>query len=156
MSRLVIPVTGRTLWSTGDVRLWADVDLLLKDSTAGFHQWPFRVDTATDITTFPAHEAKQFGIPLPQSPSPGATHAQTGLAIRSGLLRFRVLGMDLTEYVVPCLFLGDPDTPPDPRQPATFPRKLLQPFSLLGRLRFTLDKDPALGNLYGELVIEKI
>jgi hypothetical protein len=35
------------------------------------------------------------------------------------------------------------------------PRNLLQPFSLLDQLRFTLDKDPGLGNLYGELVIEK-
>lgn len=155
MSRLVIPVTGRTLWSTGDVRLWAEVDLLLKDSAGRFHQRAFRVDTATDLTTFPAYEAKQLGIPVPSAASPGAVHAQTGLPIRSGLFRFRVAGMDPTEYAVPCFFLGDPDTPPDPRQPRTYPRNLLQPLSLLDRLRVTLDKDPALGNLHGEVVVEK-
>lgn len=32
MTRLEIPITGMALWHTGDVRLWADIDLLLKDS----------------------------------------------------------------------------------------------------------------------------
>lgn len=59
--------------------------------------------------------------------------------------------MDQTEHVIACLFLGDPDAPPAPAQP----RKLLQPFQLLDRLRFTLDKDPAAGSLYGELMVEK-
>jgi hypothetical protein len=40
-------------------------------------------------------------------------------------------------------------------RPATLPRKVLRPLALLDRLRFTLDRDPALGNLAGELVIEK-
>jgi hypothetical protein len=64
--------------------------------------------------------------------------------------------MDTTEYAIACFFLGDPDTPVNPRQVATFPRNLLQPFQLLGRLRFALQMDPALGNLYGELVVEKV
>jgi hypothetical protein len=155
MSRLVVPVSGRVLFATGDVRLGSEIDLLLKDSAGRFHQRPFRVDTATDVTTFPAYDAKQLGLPLPQQANAGAVHTQTGLVIRSGFLRFRVGGMDQTEYPVPCLFLGDPDTPPDSARPALLPRNLLQPLALLDWLRFTLEKDPALGNLYGELVVEK-
>jgi hypothetical protein len=155
MSRLVVPVVGRVLFATGDVLLRTQIDLLLKDSAGRFHQRRFRVDTATDVTTFPAHDAKQLGLPIPQHANAGAAHTQTGLAIRSGFLRFRVGGMDQTEYAIPCFFLGDPDTPPDPARPALLPRNLLQPLALLDWLRFVLAKDPALGNPYGELVVEK-
>jgi hypothetical protein len=93
---------------------------------------------------------------MPAKPAVGVTHAQTGLAIRSGHLRFRIDGMDATEYGIFGFFLGDPDTPPNPSQPGTLPRNLLQPLQLLDKLRFTEQKDPALGNLYGELVIEKV
>jgi hypothetical protein len=154
MSRLEIPITGKVLRTTGDVRLWAEVELNLKDAAGHFHRRIFRVDTATDVSTFPAYEARRLGLPIPQKAA-GATHVQTGLAIRSGILRFRIVGMDPTEYVVPCLFLGDPDTPPDASRLATLPRMLVQPFALLGQLRFTVDRDPATGTLYGELVVEK-
>jgi hypothetical protein len=156
MSRLTVPITGKTLWTTGDVRLWTDLDLLLKDNVG---QWPkqsFRVDTASDLTTFPAYLARQLDVPMPRRANPGARHTQTGLEIRSGILRFQVLGMDPTEYAVACLFLGDPDTPPDASSPATFPRTLLQPYQLAGQLRFVIEKDPSLGCAYGELVIEKV
>ena len=63
--------------------------------------------------------------------------------------------MDATEYVISCLFLGDPDVPPSAGPPATQPRKLLQPAQLLDWLRFTLHKGPAAGLLHGELVVEK-
>jgi hypothetical protein len=155
MSRVEIPIRRRIFCATGDVCLWAEVELLLKDHSGNFIPDAFLSDTGTEITTYSAYRAKLLGLPLPQRPSPGAVHAQTGLACRSGLLRFRVVGLDPTEYFVPCLFLGDPDTPPDPRQAASLPRKLLQPFALLDRLRFTADKDPARGNMYGELVVEK-
>jgi hypothetical protein len=63
--------------------------------------------------------------------------------------------MDQTGYLTACLFLGDPNTPPM-GGPATFPRRLLQPFGLLDQLRFTIDKDPTgVGALYGVLVVEK-
>jgi hypothetical protein len=155
MSRLTVPVTGKLLWSTGDVRLRADLDLLLKDNAGGWKKETFRVDTGTDLTTFPAYLAKQLDLPMPARVAAGAVHVQTGLEIRSGILRFQVVGMDATEYATPCLFLGDPDTPPDPNLPATVPGKLLQPFHLLDQLRFTLGKDPATGSLYGELLVEK-
>jgi hypothetical protein len=156
LSRLEIPISHQTLWATGDVRLWADLDLVLKDQ-AGNWTPPesFRVDTAAEITTFPAYHAKRLGLPLPRAPHPGVAHGQTGLEIRSGYLRFQIVGMDQTEYVIATLFLGDPDLPPDPTQPATFPRKLLQPLALLDKLRFTADRDPAVGSLYGDLIVEK-
>lgn len=154
MSRLEVPISHQALWSTGDVRLWADLDLLLKDNAGNWKKETFRVDTGSALTTFPAHLAKQLDLPFPPKASPGAVHVQTGLEIRSGYLRFQIDGMDQTEYVTPCLFLGDPDTPPA-GQPATFPRKLLQPFGLLDQLRFTMDRDPVAGALDGELIVEK-
>jgi hypothetical protein len=155
MIRLEIPITAKALWYTGDIRLWADIDLLLKDGAGRWRKETFRVDTGTEITTFPANDAKRLGLPMPQQVSRGATHVQTGLEVRSGVLRFRVDGMDPTEYAIACLFLGDPNAPLFPASPATQPRKLLQPFHLLDQLRFTLDKDPSAGLPYGELVVEK-
>jgi hypothetical protein len=64
--------------------------------------------------------------------------------------------MDLTEYATICLFLGDPDTPPSPTQPATLPRRLLQPLGLLEHLKFTADRDLANpATPYGTITIEK-
>jgi hypothetical protein len=156
VSRLVIPISHQTLWATGDVRLWTDIELRLKDRVGSWSPpESFRVDTATEITTFPAYDAKRLGLPLPQTANPGVAHGQTGLEVRSGYLRFQIVGMDQTEYTLATLFLGDPDTPPNPTQPAKFPRKLLQPLALLDRLRFAADRDPAVGSLYGELIVEK-
>jgi hypothetical protein len=70
-------------------------------------------------------------------------------------LRFRIDGMDQTEYVVSCFFLGNPSVPPNPALPAFFPRALLQPLSLLDHLKFTMEKDPASASIYGEVIIEK-
>jgi hypothetical protein len=154
MSRLTVPIRGQTLWSTGDVRLWADLDLLLKDGSGNWHPVNFRVDSATDVPTFPAFAAKKLGLPIPKQAATGTTHVQTGLEIRSGLLRFRVAGMDLTEYTVACLFLGDPGVPPSGKQ-GTLPRILLQPFALLDQLRFSFDKNATVAAPYGEMIIEK-
>jgi hypothetical protein len=153
MSRLVIPITGKVLYATGDVRLWVEVTLLLKDGAGAFVPEAFRVDSATDVTTFPAYLAKSQGLPFPAKPA-AVNHRQTGLEIRSGFLRFRIDGMDPTEYAVSCFFLGDPDTPPA-GPVARLPRKLLQPLALLEYLRFTADKDPADGTAYGTLTVEK-
>jgi hypothetical protein len=155
VSRLEVPVLGKILWSTGDILLRAELDLLLKDDSGKWPRESFLVDSGREITTVSAYEAKQLGLAMPQTAAPGVVHRQTGLAVRSGLLRFRVAGMDQTEYVVPCFFLGDPDTPPPPGKPATFARRLLQPLGLLGQLRFALNKD-ATGNApHGTLTIEK-
>jgi hypothetical protein len=87
-------------------------------------------------------------------PAQGATHVQTGLEIRSGVLRFPVEGMDHTEYAVPCLFLGDPDRPLA-GSVAILPRKLLQPLALVDHLRFSTEKDPASTAIYGYMLVEK-
>jgi hypothetical protein len=156
MSRLAIPVSHRVLHATGDVLLWVNVALLLRDGAGNFVKRDFGVDSATQITTFPAHDAKQLGLFLPQRPAP-VRHEQTGLEVRSGMLAFRIDGMDQTLYTVPCFFLGDPNTPPPPGTPlGQLPRNLLQPLHLLDVLKFSTEKDPAsIGAPHGELIIEK-
>ena len=62
--------------------------------------------------------------------------------------------MDATEYVVPCLFLGDPDTVPT-GNPGMLPRNLLQPLALLDPLRFRLEKNGTPAAPYGEIIVEK-
>jgi hypothetical protein len=154
MSRLAIPISRQILWATGDVKLWADIVLLVRDGSGRYIDQVFRVDSGTEITTFPAYEAQQLGLVVPVRPAP-VQHEPTGLEVRSGMLRFRIDGMDQTEYVVACLLLGDPNAPPSPHASAgTVPRKLLQPLALLEKLRFTMEKVPA-GPPYGELVVEK-
>lgn len=155
MSRLEIPITGQKLWATGDIKFRADISLLLKDLSGIW--WPcfFQLDSGSEITTFSAYEAKRRGLPLPLNATPGVVHVQTGLEVRSGYLRFQIIGLDSTEYVVSCLFLGDPDVSPVSLQAANFPQNLLQPFALLDFLRFTIDRDPATGTLYGEILVEK-
>jgi hypothetical protein len=156
MSRLAIPVSHRALYATGDTLLWVDVTLLLRDGAGNFVNRDFKVDSATQITTFPAHDARHLGLYLQPRPAP-IRHEQTGLEVRSGQLAFRVKGMDQTLYAVPCFFLGDPDTPPPPGTPrGQLPQNLLQPLHLLDVLKFSTEKDPASsGAPHGELVIEK-
>jgi hypothetical protein len=154
MSRLQIPVSYQTLWATGDVRLWVEIELLLKDAAGTFTRKSFHVDSATELTTFPAYDAKRMGLPMPLQPAQGATHTQTGLEMRSGYLRFRIRGMDPTEYAAPCLFLGDPDTPPA-GPVASLPRRLLQPLAFLDHLRFSMAKDPLSITIYGHLIVKK-
>jgi hypothetical protein len=153
MSRLVLPVKWRRLSATGDVLVRVELDLLLKTNAGGWAQEDFLVDTGSEIATFPAALAKKHDLPMPISPSPVA-HSQTGLVVRSGLLRFQVVGMDQTEYVVPCYFLGDPDVPyAGPK--ATAPRKLLQPLALTAQLRFTFEDNRTPGIPHGEMTVEK-
>jgi hypothetical protein len=113
MSRLAIPVTGLPLYATGDVMLSAWLRLHLRDGAGNFAARDFRVDSGTDITTFPAYQARRLGLYLSARPA-AVTHEQTGLEVRSGMLAFRIDGMDATLYAAPCFFLGDPNTPPTP------------------------------------------
>jgi hypothetical protein len=156
MSRLAIPVSHRTLYATGDILLWVDVTLLLRDGAGNFVAFDFQVDSGTNITTFPAHNARQLGLYLQPQPA-NVRYEQTGLEVRSGQIAFRIHGMDQTLYAVPCFFLGDPDTPPAPGTPsARIPRTLLQPLHLLDVLKFSTEKDPAsIAAPHGELIIEK-
>lgn len=47
MSQIEVPLRSGTLWSTGDVLLWADLMLRLKDKTGAWKQEVFQVDTGT-------------------------------------------------------------------------------------------------------------
>jgi hypothetical protein len=156
MSRLIVPVLAKPLWATADVRLWITLVLSVRDGAGNYVNQEFRVDSATDITTFPAHEARRLGLVVPAMPA-AVHHPQTGLEVRAGMLRFRVDGMDQTEYAVSCLLLGDPNAGSPPGTPAgLLPRKLLQPLALLEKLRFTMEKDLTGQNQYGQLVVEKV
>lgn len=142
MPTLSIPLKDEKLFATGDVVLRAFVDLLLKDDRGGWHRETFRVDSATDMTTFPAYRAQQLGLPIPANPS-ALTHNQTGLEVRSGYLRCQVEGLSQTEHVFPVFFLGDPSRPPNPNAPeATLPRNLLGLSGVVDKVKWHFDGDP--------------
>jgi hypothetical protein len=148
MSRLEQPLLGRKLRSTGDIILRAELVLGLKTNQGVWQDALFLVDTGTEMTMMSAARAKELDLPLPRRPVSGLTlHGQE---IRSGLLRARVVGMDLTEYVFPCYFLGDPDhAPPMPA------RNLLGLTGVIDQIRLGFDGTPAVGARYGHLIVEK-
>ena len=63
MSRLAIPVSRTILHSTGDVLLRAHVTLAVRDRVGNFTNRRFQIDSATDITTFPAFTAPNPAMP---------------------------------------------------------------------------------------------
>jgi hypothetical protein len=115
----------------------------------------FLVDPGSEITVMSANEASAIGLPLPLRASVGAVHGQTGLEIRSGYLRVQVVGMDRTEYALPCFFLGDPQAPP-PASCGVGARKLLGLGGVIDKLRLTFDGRPTAGATHGNLIVEKI
>lgn len=155
MSRLAIPLLGRTLRATGDLLLRAELSLALRTNKGTREEEVFLVDSGTEMTTMPASLAKQLDLPIPRHAAPGAIHRQTGLVIRSGFLWAQVVGMDQTEYVFPCLFLGDPDAPPGVGQPAVA-RNLLGLSGVVDKIRFLFDGTPASGAPFGNLIVAKV
>jgi hypothetical protein len=108
----------------------------------------FLVDSGTEMTTMPAARANGLGLPIPKRPVP--RFVLHGQEVRAGLLRARIVGMDLTEYVFPCYFIGDPNTPP----PATT-KNLLGLTGVINQIRLTFDGATAPGVPYGVLIVEK-
>src|SRR5271170_5201014 len=108
MSRLEVPLAFRKLRTTGDLVVHAELVLAIKTDRSAWELVTFLVDPGTEMTTMPAGEAKKQNVPMPKRPVSGLTFQ--GLEVRSGLLRARIPGMDATEYVFPCYFLGDPNT----------------------------------------------
>lgn len=156
MSRLEIPLLGKTLLATGDILLRAELDLILRTNAQTWEQVVFLFDSGTEMTTMPAAQAKLLDIPLPVNPVPGLQHAQTGSEVRAGMIRVQVVGMDGTEYVFPCYFLGDPNKPVGQAQATTTPRNLLGLTGVVDKIRVSLDGKPAgAAAPYGNLVIEK-
>ena len=101
-------------------------------------------------------QAKLLDIPLPVNPVPGLQHSQTGLEIRAGMIRVQVAGMDGTEYVFHCYFLGDPNKPASPAQGAAAARNLLGLTGVVDKVRITFDGKPAgTAAPHGNLVVEK-
>jgi len=156
MSRLQVPLRDRKLWATGDVLLWAELRLLLKDTAGQWRAATFLVDSGTEMTTMPAWVAKQRDLPMPRKAAAGAIHKQTGLEIRAGLLRARIIGLDGTEFTFPCFFLGDPDAPPSGSQAATPPRKLLGLSGVVDKMRILFDGTPSPSAGYGNLILETL
>jgi hypothetical protein len=147
MSRIEVPLAHRTLRTTGDVVLRAELDLELKTDQGTWVTVRFLVDPGTEMTTMRAPEAKKQGLPIPKRPVPGL--ALRGLEVRSGLLRARIVGMDATEYVFPCFFLGDPNVSvPDSLN-------LLGLTGVINQIRLTFDGPTSLQAPHGVLVVEK-
>ena len=155
MSRLEVPFKHRTLWATGNLLLRAELDLFLKDRLGAWRPATFLVDSGSEMTTVPAPEAARLRLPMPQQAAPGAVRSQTGLPLRSGYLRVRVAGMDATEYVFPCFFLGDPASPTGAVRTGNAPRKLLGLSGVVDKLRLGFDGTPTPQTPYGVLTVEK-
>jgi hypothetical protein len=146
MSRLELPLVYRTLKTDGDVVVRAELKLELKTNQGTWETVRFRVDPGTEMTTMMAAHAKQRNLPMPRRPVPGM--AFEGQGVRSGLLRARIVGMDPTEYIFPCYFLGDPDVP------VAKPRNLLGLTGVINQVRFLFDGPTSLLAPYGVLVVE--
>jgi hypothetical protein len=161
VSRLEKPLEHEILYATGDLLLRAEVDLHLRDNAGNWHQQTFRVDSGSDISSMPAWRAKVLGLAIPQAGISLPVNSAVGqvvMVVHSGLLRMKVEGMDQTEYVIPCHFRGDPDSPPDPSVPAAMlPRNLLGLSGVVDKLRITTDGTPVSESApYGLLIVEKI
>ena len=95
----------------------------------------------------PAGEAKHEELPIPIRSVPGLS--SQGLEVRSGLLRAKNRGMDATEHVFLCYFLGDPDARP------VRPRNLLGLMGVIDQIRLIFDGTPTPVAQRGILVVEK-
>lgn len=156
MSPLQVPLIGKTILTTGDTLLRGELDLLIKTNAQTWEQVVFLVDSGSEMTSMPAAHAKLLDLPMPINPVPGLTHAQTGLEIRAGVIRVQVLGMDGTEYLFPCYFLGDPNRPISPVQSPVVPRHLLGLTGVIDKIRMSFDGKSSGAAPYGNLVVEKL
>jgi len=147
MSRLEVPLAFRTLRTTGDLVVHAELVLAIKTDLGTWEPVTFLVDSGTEMTTMPAGEAKKQNVPMPKHPVSGLTFQ--GLEVRSGLLRARIPGMDATEYLFPCYFLGDPNAT------AVRDRNLLGLTGVINQIRLIFDGTPSPVAQGGVLVVEK-
>jgi hypothetical protein len=147
MSRREVPLADRKLQTTGDIVVRAELVLTIKTARGVWEPFPFLVDSGTEMTTMPAAEAKREDLPIPKRSVPGLTFQ--GLEVRSGLLRAQIPGMDATEYIFPCYFLGDPNARP------VRARNLLGLTGVINQIRLTFDGTTSLVAPSGALVVEK-
>lgn len=159
MSRIQIPLVARTLWATGDVLLRAQVPLLVRTSSQKWRRFTFRYDSGSEITTMPAARAKRYRLPFPQNPVPGLamiTPAGRVPEVRAGMIKIQIMGMDGTEYWIPCYFLGDPNAPLPSTQISRTTANVLGLSGVVDKLRIITDGTPTLGADYGNVIVEKI
>ena len=147
MSRLEVPLRYRKLKITGDEVVRAELELELKTNSGTWQTVTFLVDSGTEMTTMPAFDAKQLDLPIPIRPVRGLTFQSQ--EVRPGLLRARIVGMDATEYVFPCYFLGDPNVP------VANSINLLGLTGVINQIRLTFDGPTSLQTPHGILVVEK-
>jgi hypothetical protein len=148
MARLQVPLVSRTLHTTGDDVLKAVLRLEVKNHQGTWVPIDFVVDPGTEMTTMPASKARDQDLPIPKRPVRGL--AFRGQEARRGLLRARIPGLDATEYVFPCYFLGDPNVP------NADAKNLLGLTGVIDKIRLTFDDTPSLASTYGVLIVEKI
>jgi hypothetical protein len=123
--------------------------LSLKTNQGAWKQVRFRVDPGTEMTTMLAVDARKLDLPMPKTPVSGLV--LHGREVRSGLLRARIVGKDLTEFVFPCYFIGDPNAfPPGP------PRNLLGLTGVVNQIRLTFEGTTSALAPWGILVVEKL
>ncbi len=100
MARVEIPIGHRFLLRSGDKVLRAELDLELKTNANSWEPATFVFDSGTEMTTMQADRARSLDLPMPRRPVRGLfLHGQE---VRAGLLRVRVVGLDPTEYHIPC------------------------------------------------------
>jgi hypothetical protein len=146
MARLEVPLIDRKLHTTGDQVLRAELEVRTNNGTWG--ALTFRVDPGTEMTTMPASRARERDLPIPKRPVKGL--ALRCEEARRGLLRVRIPGLDVTEYLFPCYFLGDPSVP------MADPKNLLGLTSVIDQLRLIFDGSKSLSAPNGVLVVETI
>ncbi len=147
MSRLEVPLAFRKLRATGDLVVRAELVLAIKTDHGTWELVTFLVDSGTEMTTMPAAEAKKQNVPMPKHPVAGLTFQ--GLEVRSGLLRAQIPGMDATEYLFPCYFLGDPNAT------VVRNRNLLGLTGVINQIRLIFDGKPSPVAQGGVLAVEK-
>jgi hypothetical protein len=149
MSRLEVPLKQRTLRATGDTVLRADLVLSLKTSRGAWEEILFRVDSGTEMTTMPAYDAKSLDLPIPRRPV--SNLVLFGHEVRAGVIRARVVGMDPTDFVFPCYFIGDPDII---SLSPSHARNLLGLSGVINQICLTFDGRSSVRSPLGVLVVE--
>jgi hypothetical protein len=148
MARIEFPLMDKTLRTTGDRVLRAELDLEVKTNLGTWESFTFLVDPGTEMTTMPACEARRWDLPIPKRPVRGLS--LRGQEVRRGLLRARIPRLDATEYVFPCYFLGDPFVP------LADPKYLLGLTGVIDHVRLIFDGTRSVSAPNGILAVEKI
>jgi hypothetical protein len=112
------------------------------------------VDSGTEMTSMAAAQASALDLPMPRNPI-FLDISGIRREVRPGFIRAQVVGMDGTEYVFPCYFLGSPNPTPDPNQPPVLARNLLGLTGVLDNLRILFDGTRSPSARHGVMVVEK-